>query len=124
MKKDELNKTDKRVYKALPVGVQNAISQEELAKMLGTDKRTIANSIRKLRQNGLLIGSSRSYPNSGYYLIHNQEEFNATLMMLKSSNIHTEQIINIMNEALFKMGGRFNNSASRLGDQLSLFEEE
>ena len=121
MKKDELNKTDKLVYKSLPVGVQNAISQEELAKRINTDRRTIGNSIRRLRQTGLLIGSSRSYPNSGYYLIHNQEEFNSTLMMLKSSNIHTEQLISIMNEALFKMGGRFINSTNELNDQLSLF---
>lgn len=121
MKKDELNKTDKRVYNSLPVGIQKAVSQEELAKKLDTNKRTVGKCIRRLRSKGFLIGSSRSYPDSGYYIIHNQEEFNSTLMMLKSSNIHTEQLISIMNEALFKMGGRFTNSNSELNDQLSLF---
>ena len=71
-----LNPIERKVYECIPLGSAHPISQEQLANLVKTSRRSIAEIIQHLRHKGFLIGSSRAYPaSSGYYKISNEDEY-------------------------------------------------
>lgn len=58
----------------IPYGLQNAISQEELAARTGFDHRTIRKLVLNARLAGELICSTCDGDNGGYYLPADQNE--------------------------------------------------
>lgn len=92
-----LNPTERKVYECIPVGSAHPISQEKLANLVKTSRRSIAEIIQHLRHKGFLIGSSRSYPaGSGYYKISNEDEYFMCIGMLTASRDNLTQTIMAM----------------------------
>ena len=89
-----LNPTERKVYECIPVGSAHPISQEKLANLVKTSRRSVAEIIQHLRHKGFLIGSSRSYPaGSGYYKISNEDEYFMCIGMLTASRDNLTQTI-------------------------------
>lgn len=64
-----------KLFKLIPYGEENALSQSELAFILGTDERVIRSSIKKLRLEGTVIHST----GAGYFFPENEEEARSCL---------------------------------------------
>ena len=62
--------TTKELISILPTGKKNGIKNEDLQKILGTDKRGVSLQIQHARNDGALILSG----NGGYYLPANDDE--------------------------------------------------
>lgn len=61
------------VYPVLNVGKQNALTAKEIANLLGIDERAVTRQIRKEREQGYLICSSKDL-NGGFFLPENKAE--------------------------------------------------
>ena len=62
--------TTAELLNLLPTGKKNGIKNEDLQKILNTDKRGVSLQIQRARMNGAVICSG----NGGYYLPQNDEE--------------------------------------------------
>lgn len=75
-----MRETDKRIYKLLREGHENAISCSDLSSSVGVQQREVVRSIQSLRLNHFIaIGSMFGNP-FGYYLISNPDEFYKSLI--------------------------------------------
>lgn len=62
------------IITVLPVGKENAVSQKQLAAVLGVSERHLRKIIETERQNGKVICSSSDADENGYFLPANVEE--------------------------------------------------
>ena len=62
------------VVKLLPAGARNAVSAAELARLTGTNTRSISRAIARHRRTGLIICSNSTEAKTGYYLPENVQE--------------------------------------------------
>ena len=119
-----LNPTERKVYECIPVGSAHPISQEQLANLVKTSRRSIAEIIQHLRHKGFLIGSSRSYPaSSGYYKIANEDEYFMCIGMLTSSRDNLTQTITAMTKRHSEQGLDPNAQKKPTDGQLDLLED-
>ena len=118
-----LNPTERKVYECIPVGSAHPISQEKLASLVKTSRRSIAEIIQHLRHKGFLIGSSRAYPaSSGYYKISNEDEYFMCIGMLTSSRDNLTQTITAMTKRNSEQGLEPNAQKKPTEGQLDLLE--
>lgn len=119
-----LNPTERKVYECIPVGSAHPISQEKLANLVKTSRRSVAEIIQHLRHKGFLIGSSRAYPaGSGYYIISNDNEFYLSLGMLTASRNNLTKTISAMMKRYTEHGLDQNKQKKPTEGQLNLLED-
>ena len=119
-----LNPTERKVYECIPVGSAHPISQEKLANLVKTSRRSVAEIIQHLRYKGFLIGSSRAYPaSSGYYKIANEDEYVMCIGMLTSSRDNLTQTITAMTKRHSEQGLDPNAQKKPTDGQLDLLED-
>ena len=116
--------TERKVYECIPVGSAHPISQEQLANLVKTSRRSIAEIIQHLRHKGFLIGSSRSYPaGSGYYKISNEDEYFMCIGMLTASRDNLTQTITAMKKRHSQQRLEHNAQKKPTDWQLDLLED-
>ena len=119
-----LNPIERKVYECIPLGSAHPIRQEQLAILVNTSRRSIAEIIQHLRHKGFLIGSSRSYPaSSGYYKIANEDEYFMCIGMLTSSRDNLTQTITAMTKRHSEQGLEPNAQKKPTEGQLDLLED-
>lgn len=119
-----LNPIERKVYKCIPVGSAHPISQEQLANLVKTSRRSIAEIIQHLRHKGFLIGSSRAYPaSSGYYKISTEDEYFMCIGMLTASRDNLTQTITAMTKRHSEQGIDPNAQKKPTEGQLDLLED-
>ena len=119
-----LNPTERKVYECIPVGSAHPISQEQLANLVKTSRRSIAEIVNRLRRKSFLIGSSRAYPaGSGYYKIANEDEYFMCIGMLTASRDNLTQTITAMTKRYSERGLEPNAQQKPKDGQLDLLED-
>lgn len=119
-----LNPTERKVYECIPVGSAHPISQEKIANLVKTSRRSVAEIIQHLRHKGFLIGSSRSYPaGSGYYKISNEDEYFMCIGMLTASRNNLTKTISAMMKRYTEHGLDQNKQKKPTEGQLDLLED-
>ena len=119
-----LNSTERKVYECIPVGSAHPISQEQLANLVKTSRRSIAEIIQHLRHKGFLNGPSRAYPaGSGYYKISHEDEYFMCIGMLTASRDNLTQTITAMTKRHSEQGIDPNAQKKPTEGQLDLLED-
>jgi hypothetical protein len=78
------------IAKLIPIGIQNAISQDELSVRSGVDKRSLRKLIYNARVRGAVICSTCDGANGGYYIPNNEAEA-LTYYRMQLSRINSAQ---------------------------------
>lgn len=119
-----LSPIERKVYECIPVGSAHPISQEQLANLVKTSRRSIAEIVNRLRRKSFLIGSSRAYPaGSGYYKIANEDEYFMCIGMLTASRDNLTQTITAMTKRYSERGLEPNAQKKPTEGQLDLLKD-
>lgn len=71
------------IYDYLNRGVQNAITRDRLALLLGCDARVVTQALERERQSGFPVCASNNPSNPGYYIAADARELEAYLRSLR-----------------------------------------
>lgn len=94
---DQLSKNEKEVVSLLHKGAESAIKANDIAKITGIKSRNVRDIIFSLITiEHYPIGSTRAFPNQGYYLITNEQEKNATVSVLESQIKNMEKRVSTL----------------------------
>ncbi len=92
----------KDVLSVIPKGKENAIHQQELAKILGLNMWQVKKAIQKERRNGAVILSDQN----GYWISDDKEEIKAFLVSMRKQAISRFNSTKAINNSLREIEGQ------------------
>lgn len=85
------------------VGIENGISQQQLADEVDVHVSTLRNWIEQLRREGWPIGSLNGY---GYFLMASEDDFRAVMASLEGRRQSTGETMEALASAFYGQGKR------------------